>query len=301
MARMTATSGRARKLAHARDASTSERRRDEREALIDVDAAPASCFGLADERGAHDTGWHGHNRHQLLYAVSGSLHLQVEHAQWLLPPQRAAFIPAGLTHRVRCLTRVALRTVYLALQAPANAHAGDVAIGLIDHECCVLSVTPLAREMILHAMRWGPRWTEEAPAHEAAIARSYFATLALLASEWIRADAALRLPRPRSPDLARACDYVLANLAGASMDQAARVAGVSERTLARRFQRETQMSWRAFLRTARILRAMELLAQPGTNVTETALAVGFENLGAFSKSFRETTGETPTAYQRRVT
>ena len=297
---MTATSGRARTFAHEHDASTSGRRRQEGDALVDVDAAPAPSFGLADELGAHDTGWHGHDRHQLLYAVSGSLHLQVEHAQWLLPPQRAAFIPAGIAHRVRCLARVALRTIYLAPEARPAVHAGERG-DLSDQDCCVLSVTPLAREMILHAMRWGPRWTEQAPASEAAIARSYFATLGLLAGEWIRADAALRLPRPRSPDLACACDYVLANLEDASMERAARAAGVSERTLARRFQRETQMSWRAFLRTARILRAMELLAQPGTNVTETALGVGFENLGAFSKSFREMTGEAPTVYQRRVT
>jgi AraC-like DNA-binding protein/mannose-6-phosphate isomerase-like protein (cupin superfamily) len=261
--------------------------------LVDVDGAPAPSFGLADEFGAGETGWHAHNRHQILYAMSGALHLEVARAQWLLPPQRAAFIPAGASHRVRCRTRVVLRTAYLQPDESLAALAG--------RDCCVFTVTPLARELLVNAVRWGPRWNQDVLPDEAVVVRSYFTTLALLAREWIRADVALCLPRPRSPDLARACDHVLAHLDSASMAQAARAAGVSERTLARRFQHETEMSWRAFLRTARILRAMELLAQPGTNVTETALAVGFENLGAFSKSFRVMTGETPSAYQRRVT
>lgn len=265
--------------------------------VVDVDAAPAPSFGLADDFGERDTGWHQHDRHQLLYAVAGSLHLEVEGAQWLLPPQRAAFIPARAAHRVRCQTRVALRTVYLDARATTLPEA-----------TCVFAVTPLAREMILHAMRWGPADSAGSAAlggagddDDSAVARAFFHTLALLAREWIRADAGLRLPRPQSPDLARAFEYALAHLETASMDEAARAAAVSPRTLARRFQSETQMSWRSFLRTARVLRGMELLAQPGTNVTEAALAVGFESLAAFSTCFRELTGESPSEYQRRVT
>jgi AraC-like DNA-binding protein len=253
--------------------------------IVDVDAAPAPSFGLADDFGERDTGWHDHNRHQILYAVAGSLHLEIEAAQWLLPPQRAAFIPARAPHRVRCRTRVALRTVYL-----------DAGAAGLAESACVFAVTPLAREMILHAMRWGPQGVADET-----VARSFFETLALLAREWLRADAGLRLPRPKSPDLARAFEYALAHLDTASMDEAARAAAVSPRTLARRFQSETQMSWRSFLRTARVLRGMELLAQPGTNVTETALAVGFENLAAFSTCFRELTSESPSEYQKRVT
>jgi AraC-like DNA-binding protein/mannose-6-phosphate isomerase-like protein (cupin superfamily) len=270
--------------------------------VVDVDTASAPSFGLADDFGERDTGWHQHNRHQLLYAVAGSLHLEVEGAQWLLPPQRAAFIPVRATHRVRCQTRVALRTVYLDARATG-----------LSETTCVFAVTPLAREMILHAMRWGPN--DGAAGHGSAepgepgddaivaqgVAQAYFHTLALLAREWIRADAGLRLPRPQSPDLTRAFEYALAHLETASMDEAARAAAVSSRTLARRFQSETQMSWRSFLRTARVLRGMELLAQPGTNVTETALAVGFESLAAFSTCFRELTGESPSEYQKRVT
>ncbi|MEM9493884.1 MAG: helix-turn-helix transcriptional regulator, partial [Myxococcota bacterium] len=144
---------------------------------------------------------------------------------------------------------------------------------------------------------WGPDWSDE---REPA-ARSFFRTLGLLSREWIAADAGLCLPRPETADLRRAFDYVLNHLDSATMEEAARAAAVSPRTLARRFQRETQMSWRTFLRTARVLRAMDVLAQPDSSVSRAAYDVGFDSLGAFSTAFRELTGETPSAYHKRVT
>ena len=253
--------------------------------LVDVDAAPAPSFGLAVELdGFSDSGSHHHDRHQILYACRGALHLEVAGAQWLLPSRRAAIIPADTVHRVVCRTSVSLRTVYLARDQ------------LEGQECCVFTVSPLAREMMLHAMRWGPEWNPR----DEPVAASFFTTLALLAREWITADPALRLPRPESEELRRAFDHALAHLADVSMEQAAKAAAVSPRTLARRFQRETSMSWRTFLRTARVLRAMDFLAQPGTQVTRCAFDVGFESLGAFSKAFRDLTGETPSGYQKRV-
>lgn len=269
-------------------------------AEVDVDAAPPACFGLADEMGPRHTPWHRHRRHQILYALTGSLKLEVTEAQWLLPPQRAAFIPAGCEHRVRCQRSAALRTVYLdtATFAAGEDAAAPAPVPVIAAGTCVFSVTSLAREMLLYAMRWGPLRSADDRASEI-LADAFFSALALLSREWIRADAGLRLPRPRSPDLSRACEHALADLAAASMARAARAAAVSPRTLARRFRDETQMSWRSFLRTARVLRAMELLAEPGARVTEVALSVGFDNPGAFSTSFRALTGESPSSYQRR--
>lgn len=61
-------------------------------------------------------------------------------------PERAAWIPAGVVHVVRTQVPIRLRTVYLAPSLVASAPPA----------CCVFGVTALAREMILHSMRWGP-------------------------------------------------------------------------------------------------------------------------------------------------
>ena len=44
---------------------------------------------------------------------------------------------------------------------------------------------------------------------------------------------------------------------------------------------------------------MALLAQPGHSVLEVSIAVGFDDAGAFARSFARHCGETPSAYKRR--
>lgn len=55
-----------------------------------------------------------------------------------------------------------------------------------------------------------------------------------------------------------------------------------------------------YLTGRRIERAQELLRSANLSVTEVCMLVGFSSLGAFSARFRELTGESPSAYRRRV-
>lgn len=255
--------------------------------LVEVDATPAPAFCLTDELTPLTTAWHSHRRHQLLYAARGALHLEVERAQWLLPPQRAAWLRGGTRHRVHTTQPVTLCTVYLEpslLPTPP------------EDECRVFVLPTLGREMLLYSTRWGP-------AREAkdAVAGSFFQALAHLLSEWASQPRTWWLPRARSPELQKAMAYTMARLEGpVSLPAAARAAGLSERTLARRFEEEAATTWRRFLHDARMLRAMELLAEEGARVTQTAYAVGFESLAAFTHAFHAFCGERPRDFRQRV-
>lgn len=255
--------------------------------LVDVDATPAEAFCLTDELEPFASGWHSHRRHQLLYSARGALHLEVADAQWLLPPQRAAWIAGGTRHRVRATQPATLCTVYLEPSRVPAPPAGD---------CRVFVLPPLAREMLHHSTRWGP----ERPPRDA-VAESFFTTLAWLLAEWAAEPRDWRLPRARTPELERAMAYTLARLARpGSLAGAAKAAGLSQRTLARRFEQEAGTTWRRFLHDARLLRAMELLAEDGARVTQTAYAVGFESLSAFTHAFHAFTGERPRDFRQRV-
>jgi transcriptional regulator GlxA family with amidase domain len=204
-------------------------------------------------------------------------------SQWWLPPHRAAWIPAGVQHIVRCAAGAELCTAYLD---PSLCH---------DLDCGVFSVLPVAREMLLYGVRWGPERDPEdkAPA-------SYFATLAHLSREWVERDVGLRLPLPTSIELRRAFDYLLGHLDSWTLGEAASAAQVSERTLSRRFRDETGMTLRNFVRTARVLRAMEALSAPGASVTQVAFAVGFEDVSALSRAFAALLGERPSEFHKRM-
>jgi len=161
----------------------------------------------------------------------------------------------------------------------------------------VFAVRPLAREVILEAMRWGPgRRRATADATRDAFSRAF----AALAAEWMADERPYHLPEAKSGRLARAMDWTTANLADATVEGAAAAAHVSVRTLSRRFEKEAGMPFRTYLQSARMLRAMELLAAPRASISATAFAVGFQSLGAFTTAFHERCAETPSEYRARV-
>lgn len=256
--------------------------------IVDVDAARPPAFGLPDELRPFRSDWHRHRRHQILYAVRGLLHLEVGGDSWLLPPHRAAFLAAGTQHRVFADRPVSLRTVYLSPR-PLRARPG--------WDCRVFTVGPLAREMLLSAMRWTHRSDPRDP-----LLRSFFVTLGTLALEWSEQGALpFRLPLPRSAELLRVAKRVRQKLGDPiGVPDLAAAAAMSPRTLRRRFLDELGMSPRDYLHTARLLAALDRLADPAVPITEVALGIGFSTASAFTHAFTAFVGETPRSYRQRL-
>jgi AraC family transcriptional regulator, L-rhamnose operon transcriptional activator RhaR len=81
--------------------------------------------------------------------------------------------------------------------------------------------------------------------------------------------------------------------------EVARASGVSESRLKALFQEALGISWVKYLQGYRIHRAAALLSESTYNVTEAALAVGFESLSHFNATFRSFMGVSPKHYARR--
>ena len=79
----------------------------------------------------------------------------------------------------------------------------------------------------------------------------------------------------------------------------ARAAGLSESRLKLLFQQALGISWVKYLQGYRIHRAAALLSESAYNVTEAALAVGFESLSHFNATFLSFMGMSPKYYIRR--
>lgn len=104
------------------------------------------------------------------------------------------------------------------------------------------------------------------------------------------------LPRPRDPRLRRIADALAGDLAdNRRADEWAAWAGMAPRTLSRRFVSETGFTFTQWRQQARVLRALERLAD-GVTVTAVALDLGYDNVSAFIDMFRRTLGTTPGQY-----
>lgn len=235
------------------------------------------------------TGWHSHEVHQIEYALHGVVEVETDAGHYLLPPQQAAWIPAGLEHQA--VMNPDVKTVAVMFDAQMIPGSGDRAR--------IIAVSPLIREMMIYALRW-PIDREVGSAQDRAVADGFFHTMAQLVGEALDHEAPLSLPTSDHPIVAAALAYTKENLASVTVDDVSRAVAVSERTLRRLFSDTLGLSWRTYLLHARMLRAMALLAAPGQSVQATSTAVGFDNLSSFTRSFAQFCGETPSAYRKRV-
>jgi AraC-like DNA-binding protein/quercetin dioxygenase-like cupin family protein len=224
---------------------------------------------------------HHHERAQLIYATAGTMRVSTDDGVWMVPPQHAVWVPAGTTHSIVMLSDTTMRTLYVR----------DDAATAMPTVCRVLSVSPLLRELIVRATELPVQYDESGPAgHVVALIVSELAGLQSLA---------LQLPMPRDPRLRGLCQALLDRPGDPRPLEAwAATINTSARTLARRFQSETGLSFGAWRQQARVLEAMGRLGS-GEPVTQVALDLGYESVSAFSAMFHRATGGSPSQFRGR--
>ena len=245
----------------------------------DLDSLPRPVATLAtDYPPGYVIARHSHRRAQLVHAAAGVMTVTTETGTWVVPPQRAVWVPALIEHAIEAHGRLAMRTLYIA---------PDAAPGL-PKDCCVITVPPLLRELILEAMRIPPLYSTAGPG----------ARILAVILDRIRVArvAPLHLPLPADPRLRRITDALSLDPGDRRrLSDWARTAGASDRTLARLFLSETGLTFRQWRQQARLLDALPRLAA-GQPVTTVALDLGYESPSAFIAMFKRALGETPGRY-----
>jgi AraC-like DNA-binding protein len=225
---------------------------------------------------------HSHDWHQLLYASEGVMTIHTTSGSWVVPPHRAVWIPANVEHSVQMSGAVSMRTLYLL---PALSKA-------LPKDCCTVNVPPLLRELILDAV--ARRTLQRSIPSEARLIGVMLDQIQALPA------APLQLPMPRDARASKVADLLKANPAEpASLDQIARRAGASPRTIERLFRSETNMGFAKWRQRLRLLHALRLLAA-GEPVTNVALEAGYDSTSAFISMFRRELGTTPSRYHDKA-
>jgi AraC-like DNA-binding protein len=226
-------------------------------------------------------------QHYLLAASRGALRLEVDGTSWSLPPARAALIRADVPIEVGIPHPVTTASVLFSTTFSAPPPS----------RLAVFDLTPLARALVAECSQWGDA---DAPLDGYAIAMFH----ALAAATWALAEhpSPAHMPTGRSEEVKRALAITAERLADdPRLVDVADTVGLASRSLARRFEQELGMTWRAALRRLRVLSAIEQLAGTDRSVTQIGMDVGYSSLSAFESAFRDLTGETPSGYRAGFT
>lgn len=216
-----------------------------------------------------------HDFGQLISAASGSMYIGTRDRVLLLSPAMAVWIPPDTEHWLRYGSENVM--LYVDVNCDEAEQLGDA--------CRVVAMSSL-----LNAL-----FTATLPVRADARSSSHNDALhALLRQEVLSAqDVPLSLMLPE--------DLRVRALAQAALDDPGSFRSVeawlidapaSRKTIERIFIAETGMPPARWLRQARILHAVSLLAS-GQKVTSVAFDMGYESSSAFSYMFRQTLGVSP--------
>lgn len=248
--------------------------------LAQADGGPLLVAVWQHGPGERRTTLHSHARGQLLGAGRGLLSVAAAHSHWVVPATHAVWVPPGCEHALRSHGPFDGWSVYVR---PETCRG-------LPQAPRIIATSGLLREAVLRASSWDEGLLDE---RRLRIAEVILDELQSLPEE------PLGLPLPVDPRLLRVCQALADDLAdNRSLVAWALWAGVSSRTLARRFVEETGFAFGQWRQRARLLRALERLAA-GDAVTRVALETGYENVSAFIAMFRRHFGVTPGCYFAR--
>jgi len=223
---------------------------------------------------------HRHGREQLVYASQGLALVSTSHGAWVMPPNRAVWVPSNLDHGVKAITDASMSSLFITPGVVQN----------LPKTCCVVAVPKLLRELIQHANGFADLYDENGPdGRIVAVIIDMLETLN---------EVPLHLPMPSDARLKRIAEAIVATPADTrSQRQWADSYGVSVRTLARLFPQQTGMSFGQWRQQARLMAALGRLAD-GEPVVSIALDLGYASQSAFIAMFKKALGTTPGQYFR---
>ena len=244
----------------------------------DYQALPRPIGAMAKSfADGHEIAPHAHGRDQLVYAVTGMMRVRTAREAWIVPPDRAVYLPAHTRHSISIRGQVAMRTLYIARGNHKDLPAAPT----------VLEVSNLLRELVLAMIEEPVIYDEDGRGGALAY---------LILAEIARAQRlSLVIPMPRDPRLLRVCTALIADPSiRLTLEGWVDKAGASARTLARLFEAETGLSFAAWRQRVRFHNALEAIVG-GEAIARVAARNGYRSSSAFSAAFRKVMGQAPSS------
>jgi AraC-like DNA-binding protein len=245
--------------------------------IINPDTTTRPILVLAERYQAGQGHWHKHQRAQLIHASEGVLTVRTATGMWVVPPQRAVWVLPQVMHQVSANREFLLRTIYI-----------EPSLIDLPSTCRVVAVEPLLEALLNAAYEFGGEYPTNGAEQRLMNVILDRLPLQELANTY--------LPQASDPRLQKLTKMLESDPAeGRTLAQLAAPCGITERTAARLFIKETGLSFGQWRQQFRLLTALGYLEQ-GQRVGNVALDVGYSDVSAFISAFKQAFGDTPARY-----
>lgn len=223
---------------------------------------------------------HRHACGELVYSFTGVMEVKLADRHYLAPPQYGIWLPPLVEHTGLNRYETSFCSVYVA----------EELCRALPQATCAITVTPLVRAILEHLRTHPP--ASQATEDNQRLLRVLVDQLAAAAT------VATYLPTSEDTVLGPVLRMLEADPGDTrTLAELARQAKTTERTLARRCQRDLGMSFAEWRQRLRVVRAIARL-ETGQTVEHVALDLGYGSASAFITMFRRMVGVTPDEFRK---
>ncbi|SUD27491.1 AraC family transcriptional regulator [Pseudomonas fluorescens] len=207
---------------------------------------------------------HTHRRGQFAYAACGVITVFTQQGNWVVPPHRAIWVPAGVPHEMSMSGPVTMLNTYIHNPAATRLN--------LPAHCQVFGVSTLLRELLSRAIDIPALYEKE---------HLHGRLMSLLLDEIAdMRPLSLNAPIPSDPRLALICRNLLEQPSlETGIDDMTQRVGMSRRTFTRLFRQQTGISFVQWRQQACLLAAVVRLGN-GESVTRVAIDLGYSSSSA---------------------
>ena len=243
------------------------------------------------------TGWeainlptHAHEKFQIIYTLSGTLHIKIGSNTYFVPERHLAWIPSRTKHKISSNSRqVALICFYIDL--PVEGDQDPKAL------LYIWGIRPLIGENLKFIASHAPCIRCSTHPDLYRYASSFFNLMPQINPKETFLLRSLIIPN--DPRLAPVLNYINRHLSDRlDMELLASRFHLSTRNLSRLFN-TSKIRFSSLVNHWRILRAIELMSDRDKTIQEIAYEVGFNTPNNFNRVFKQITGTAPRMYLQR--
>lgn len=234
--------------------------------------------------------WHEHEKHQIIYTLSGTLYIQIGTTQYFVPEKHIAWIPSRVSHYLYSNNaQVSLVIFYIAFD--------DSYIKPAERNFSVYGINLVIAENLKYIASEYTRISKREHADLYLYAQGFFNLLPKMSP----CDEILlkTLVIPNDIRLYPVLDYIKKHInENLKMEQVASSCGLSVRNLSRLLS-ASGIHFSNYLNQQRILRSIEMLVEGEKNIKQIAFEVGFTSPTNYNRSFKQITGKTPGTFVKK--
>lgn len=232
---------------------------------------------------------HKHTKGQLSFVEGGLAYITTSNKTYVVPARHYFWIPEGMIHELEVgSSATILRSLYF--------YATDDHTNEFYSQLGIYPASELLIQMIIYSERWDGRHVTSKDSNF-----EFLVALKNLLPTLNKVSLPIILPKTNHELMQQIVKYLEKNVGGTLViAEISKRFSISERSLTRLFRSTLQISFLQYVKTLRMITAIELILQTSKPISEIAYNVGYSAVGPFSDAFYDFTLSRPSDFRKNT-